>query len=202
MKDEQTSARLSPFARLYRLMQRAARHPRAPWWLAAASAAEASFFPLPPDIMLAPMTLENPRAWLRLATLTTLASVAGGVIGYGIGHYLIHWVLPVIGAAGYGPAYQATRLFFAKYGFWALVIKGLTPLPYKIFTITAGAVAMPLLPFIAASLIGRGIRFYLLAGLLRVIGPRVEPVLARYIDWFGWMLLVLIALGFWWLTRG
>lgn len=193
--------RRSPFARLYALMQRAARHPRARWWLAGVAAAEASFFPLPPDIMLAPMTLENPRAWLKLATLTTVSSVAGGVFGYLIGHYLIGWALPLLQAAGYGPAYHTAQVFFAKYGFWALIIKGLTPFPYKIFTITAGAVAMPLLPFIAASFIGRGIRFYLLAGLLRAIGPSVEPVLARYIDWFGWALLAMLALGFWWLAR-
>lgn len=191
--------RPSFFARLYAWMERLARHPRAPWWLAGVSAAESSFFPIPPDVMLIPMVLERPPAWLRLATITTLASVVGGVGGWLIGHFLIEQTLPLIERLGYLPAYQSTRTFFAEYGFWALIIKGLTPIPYKIFTITAGAADMSLLPFIGASLIGRGMRFYLLAGAMRLAGPAIEPILKRYIDIVGWVVIALIVSGVVWL---
>lgn len=191
--------RLSLFGRLYRWMRAAAQRPGAVWLLIAMSAAEASFFPIPPDIMLAPMTLARPRAWFWLASVTTVASVVGGVGGYAIGHYLIHWAYPLIVSMGYQGAYDSAKDFFARYGFWALIIKGLTPFPYKIFTISAGAVAMPLLPFVAASIIGRGMRFFLVAGLVRLVGARAEPAIARYIDWIGWIFLVLIVSGFWWL---
>lgn len=193
--------RASLFARLYAWMQRAARHRRAAWWLAAISAAEASFFPVPPDVMLAPMALEQPRAWFRLATICTLASVIGGIGGWLLGHYLIVQLLPWLERLGYSPAYDATRAFFAKYGFWAIILKGLTPIPYKIVTITAGAVAMPLPAFVAASFIGRGLRFYLVAGLLGLAGPAVEPWIARYIDYVGWVFLALLVGGFLWFSH-
>lgn len=191
--------RPSAFARLYAWMERLAKHPRAPWWLGGVSAAESSFFPIPPDVMLIPMVLEQPRAWLRLATVTTLSSVAGGVFGWLIGHFLIAEALPLIERLGYGPAYETTRDFVARYGFWALIIKGLTPLPYKIFTITAGAADMALLPFILASFVGRGMRFYLVAGVMRAAGPAVEPALKKYIDVVGWSVIALIVSGLVWL---
>ena len=187
--------------RIYDWCVAAADKPYALWILAAVSFAESSFFPVPPDVMLAPMSLAQPkRAWV-FAGVCTIASVIGGLLGYAIGHYLIEWALPLIQSAGYGGAYQTAKVFFARYGFWALIVKGLTPFPYKIFTITAGAVAMPLLPFFAASIISRAMRFFLLAGVLALAGPKVEPVLARYIDWFGWAFLILLLAGFWWLAR-
>lgn len=191
--------RPSAFARLYAWMERLAKHPRAPWWLGGVSAAESSFFPIPPDVMLIPMVLEQPRLWLRLATITTVTSVFGGVIGWLIGHFLIAEALPLIERLGYGPAYEATRDFFTRYGFWALIIKGLTPIPYKIFTITAGAADMALLPFIAASFVGRGMRFYLVAGVMRAAGPMIEPKLKKYIDIVGWVVIALIVSGVVWL---
>lgn len=194
-----TAKRPSAFARLYAWMERLAKHPRAPWWLGGVSAAESSFFPIPPDVMLIPMVLEQPRAWLRLATITTVTSVLGGVFGWLIGHFLIAEALPLIERLGYGPAYEATRDFFARYGFWALIIKGLTPIPYKIFTITAGAADMALLPFIAASFVGRGMRFYVVAGVMRLAGPTIEPALKKYIDVVGWVVIALIVSGVVWL---
>jgi Predicted membrane protein len=200
-EDTAPRPRRSLFGGIYRRLQGAARHPHAQWWLAAAAFAEASFFPIPPDVILAPMALESPKRWWRYATIATVSSAIGGLFGYAIGHYLIEWALPLIQAAGYGGAYHTAKVFFARYGFWALIVKGLTPFPYKIFTITAGAVAMPLLPFFAASVISRAMRFFLLAGLLALAGPKVEPVLARYIDWFGWAFLALLVVGFWWLAQ-
>jgi membrane protein YqaA with SNARE-associated domain len=201
VQSPQPAPRLSLFGRLYAWMRRAAQNPRAEWILAAVSAAEASFFPIPPDVMLAPLVLERPHSWFRLATITTLASVAGGVGGWFIGHYLIQQVLPLLLRLGYGPAYESTKQFFADYGVWAIIIKGLTPIPYKIVTITAGAAQMPLYKFIAASFVGRGMRFYLVAGMIRLAGPKVEPVLARYIDWVGWGVIVLLIAGFLWISH-
>ncbi|MDR3418968.1 MAG: DedA family protein [Nevskia sp.] len=193
--------RPSLFGRMYAWIERSARHPRAEWILVAVCIAEASFFPIPPDVMLAPMALERPRAWLRLGTIATLASVVGGIGGWFIGHYLIIQVLPLLQHLGYGPAYETTKAFFAKYGVWAIIVKGATPIPYKIVTITAGAVSMPLLPFVLASFVGRGMRFYLVAGAVRLAGPKVQPWLAKYIDVIGWVFVGLLVAGFLWFAR-
>jgi membrane protein YqaA with SNARE-associated domain len=183
------------FARLYEWMLQAAAHRHATFWLGAVSFSESSFFPIPPDIMLAPMTLRRPERWAWLALFTTLSSVLGGVLGYYLGHWFIDALLPWIDRLGYHPAYTATVGFFAAYGFWAIIVKGLTPVPYKIFTIAAGAAAMPLLPFIAASFIGRGIRFFAVAGLVRYFGPAIEPRIRRYIDTVGWIIAGLVAVA-------
>lgn len=151
-----------------------ARHPYAPFYLAALSFAESSFFPIPPDVMLAPMCLaRRDRAWF-LAALTALASVLGGVLGYAIGFYAFSWIEPYIHEFGYGEAYNQSVAWFQEWGFWAVLVAGFSPIPYKVFTITAGALSMSFLPFTLASFIGRGSRFFLVAGLMRAGGPRME----------------------------
>lgn len=163
-----------------------ARHPRAPWYLAGLSFAESSFFPVPPDIMLAPMVLARPeRAW-RLAVVTTLASALGGLFGYLIGMFAFELVEPLLHRLGYWDAYLQARAWFATWGVWVVFLAGFSPVPYKIFTISAGAVSMAIVPFIAASVIGRGARFFLVAGLIRWGGSRMEDYLRRYIDRIGW----------------
>ncbi|MFC4251361.1 MAG: YqaA family protein [Sinimarinibacterium flocculans] len=186
---------MGPFGRLYDWMMRASRHRHANWYLGAVSAAESSFFPIPPDVMLAPMTLARPRDWAFLALLTTAASVLGGLLGYAIGHFLLDAALPLIERLGYLPAYVKVGAWFERYGFWAVFVAGFTPVPYKIFTISAGAAQMGLLPFVVGSLVGRGGRFLLVAGLIRIAGPRIEPTLRRYVDAIGWTVLVLLAVG-------
>ncbi|MES0874227.1 YqaA family protein [Sinimarinibacterium thermocellulolyticum] len=183
------------FARLYDWTMRASRHRRANWYLGAVSLAESSFFPIPPDVMLAPMTLARPRDWLALAGLTTVTSVIGGLFGYGIGYFLLDASLPLIERLGYLPAYEQATTWFERYGFWAVFAAGFTPIPYKIFTVSAGGAQMALLPFLLGSLIGRGGRFFLVAGLVRVLGPRIEPKLRAYVDAIGWIVLVLLVLG-------
>jgi len=185
-----------PFRRLYLWMMEAARHPHAVWFLGVISFAESSFFPIPPDVMLAPMVLARPRHWLRLATVTTLCSVAGGALGYAIGHYLIDWVMPSIERFGYKPAYDTAVTWFARYGFYAIIVKGLTPIPYKIFTISAGAAQMPFWPFMAASVIGPGMRFYLVAGLMQFAGPAVQERVLRHVEVLGWIFVGLLVGGF------
>ncbi|MEF8721820.1 MAG: VTT domain-containing protein [Candidatus Accumulibacter delftensis] len=160
------------------------------------SFAESSFFPIPPDVMLAPMCLAQPqRAW-RLALLTTLTSVAGGLLGYGIGYFAIDALLPWLQESRYWEAYQTAVEWFERWGFWAVFIAGFSPITYKVFTIAAGTLSMALLPFTIASLIGRGARFFLVAALMAWGGARMEAVLHRYMDRLGWATVALLALSF------
>ena len=130
------------------------------------SFAESSFFPIPPDVMLAPMSMAKPaKAW-RFALLTTLASVAGGLLGYLIGFYAFELIQPLVGDGGhYHDAFERGKAWFDKWGVWAVFLAGFSPIPYKIFTITAGVLSMALLPFVLASTIGRGARFFSGGGL-------------------------------------
>lgn len=182
------------FSRLFDRTLELSRHPRAPWYLGALSFAESSFFPIPPDVMLGPMVLARPeRAW-ALALLTTLASVAGALIGYLIGMLAIDLVVPVIDYFGYAEGYAEAQAWFRKWGFLAVVVAAFTPIPYKLFTIAAGAMSMVLVPFLAASLVGRGGRFFLVAALVAWGGPRVEAQLRRHVDTLGWIVLGLIVI--------
>lgn len=184
------------FSSLYRRAMIWSRHPHAPWYLGGMSFAESSFFPIPPDVMLAPMCLAQPRQAWRLALLTTLASVAGGLFGYAIGHFAIDAVLPWLQDSRYWPAYQTAVAWFERWGFWAVFIAGFSPIPYKVFTIAAGALSLTLLPFVAASLIGRGARFFLVAGLMAWGGERMEAALHRHMDRLGWATVALLALAY------
>lgn len=184
------------FNRLYQQTLRWSRAPRAPWYLAALSFAESSFFPVPPDVMLAPMSLAQPaRAW-RFAFITTLASVVGGVLGYAIGYFAMELVEPWIRQVGYWDNYVRARAWFDKWGFWAVFAAGFSPIPYKLFTIAAGGMSMALGPFVLASVIGRGARFYLVAGLLSWGGARMEKALERYVEWIGWALVGALILAY------
>jgi membrane protein YqaA with SNARE-associated domain len=183
------------FSPLYRRTMAWSRHPGAPWYLGAVSFAESSFFPIPPDVMLAPMCLANPsRAW-GFALLTTLASVAGGLFGYAIGYFAFDALSPWLRASGYWDSYQLAVAWFGEWGFWAVFVAGFSPIPYKMFTIAAGALAMPLLPFAVASLIGRASRFYLVAWLMKWGGARMEALLHSYVDRLGWAVVAIVAAG-------
>lgn len=162
--------------RLYDWMMRMAEGPRALWGLGAISFAESSFFPIPPDVIVVPMVLaRREQAWL-IATICTLASVAGGIFGYAIGYYMMEslgaWLIELYGMQSKAHDFQAN---YAEWGLWVILIKGLTPIPYKLVTIVSGAANYALLPFIVASVITRGARFFLIAALLRRYG---EPIRA------------------------
>jgi len=181
------------FSRLYERAMVWAAHRHAPWYLGGLSFAESSFFPIPPDVMLAPMSLARPeRAW-TYAALTTVTSVLGGLFGYLIGVLAIEAVLPLIEQAGYTERYRQVIEWFDVWGFWVVFVAGFSPIPYKLFTIASGATAMALLPFVLASMIGRGARFFLVSGLMRWGGEPMEKLLRRYIDRLGWLVLTLIA---------
>tara|TARA_R110002111_G_scaffold115241_1_gene176143 strand:- start:713 stop:1291 length:579 start_codon:yes stop_codon:yes gene_type:complete len=188
------------FSGIYNKVMSWSRHQYATYWLAIVSFTESSFFVIPPDVMLAPMTLAKPhKAWFY-ASLTTVASVLGGLLGYVIGLYAIDLVVPWLHDFGYFDSYLLAQAWFAKWGFWAIFLAGFTPIPYKVFTIASGAAAMALAPFILGSFIGRGARFFLVAGLMRWGGVDLEKQLALWVDRIGWaMVILLIAAYFIWM---
>jgi membrane protein YqaA with SNARE-associated domain len=152
---------------------------------------ESSFFPIPPDVMLAPMAVKAPARSLQLALITTVASVLGGLLGYLIGYTLFEAVEPWIMQSGYADHFLRATDWFDRFGFWAIFLAGFSPIPYKIFTIAAGSLSMLLIPFVLASIIGRGARFFLVAQLAARLGPAFEPVIRRYSDILGWSLVVI-----------
>lgn len=171
------------------------RHPKATWYLGVLSFTESSFFPVPPDVMLAPMCLASPRRAWWFALLTTLTSVAGGLLGYAIGYFALDAVMPWLQDSRYWPAFQQASEWFDKWGVWAIFIAGFSPIPYKVFTVAAGALSMALLPFTLASIVGRGLRFFMVAGLMAWGGARMELFLKRYVDRIGWATVALIVVG-------
>ena len=178
------------FSTLYDMTLRWAAHPKAPWYLGGLSFAESSFLPIPPDVMLAPMVLaKRNKAWW-FAAITTIASVLGGIAGYLIGWLAFDLIEPWVMQAGYGDKLALTKDWFEQWGVWVVFIAGFAPIPYKLFTISAGVLAMSFLPFVMASLIGRGARFFLVAGIIRVGGEKMEAVLRKYIDTMGWIVIV------------
>jgi membrane protein YqaA with SNARE-associated domain len=188
------------FGPLYDRVLSWAAHPKARWYLGGLSFAESSFFPVPPDVMLAPMTLARPVDAWRLALLTTVTSVAGGMLGYLIGYFALDLVEPWMVSAGHWEAYLEARTWFQTWGFWAVLAAGFSPIPYKLFTIAAGALAMFLPVFVLASLVGRGGRFFLVAGLIRWGGAPMEARLRRHVEFLGWLLVILLLFA-WFLVQ-
>jgi len=184
------------FGPLYDRVLAWAGHRHAPRYLGALSFAESSFFPIPPDVMLAPMTLAKPEAAGRYALLTTVASVAGGLAGYAIGYFALEVVEPWLHTAGYWEGYIEVREWFERWGFWAVLAAGFSPIPYKLFTIAAGTLAMFLPAFVVASAVGRGARFFLVAYLVRWGGPAVERRLKTHIEILGWAFVGLLVIAY------
>lgn len=179
------------FGPLYDRVLSWAAHPHAERYLGALSFAESSFFPIPPDVMLAPMCLaDRARAW-RFATITTITSLVGGVAGYAIGYLALEAIEPWLHDMGYWAAYLKGRAWFDEWGIWAVFVAGFSPIPYKIFTISAGAAALNLPGFVIASLIGRGARFFLVAALIVAGGERMATALPKYVERIGWAVVVL-----------
>lgn len=190
------------FGPLYERVMRWSRHRHAEWYLGAMSFAESSFFPIPVDVMLAPMCLAQPqRAW-RFALNATLLSVLGGLAGYAIGFLTFEAVEPWLRDSRYWDPYLTARAWFDDYGMWAVFVAGFSPIPYKVFTIAAGVAALSLPGFFVASLIGRGARFFLVAGFVRYAGVRLEARLIQYIERIGWgVLLAAVIIIAWFMLR-
>jgi membrane protein YqaA with SNARE-associated domain len=169
-----------------------ARGPNAERALFAISFAESSFFPIPPDLLLGPMAAADPSKWLRYTLTCTIASVLGGLAGYAIGYFLFEAVgQAIIGFFGYGGREAELRAFYDKWGAWAIFIKGLTPIPYKLVTIVSGAMHFSLPVFIVASIITRGLRFAAVAWIFQRFGPQIAPVIEKRLGLF----LVLVAIA-------
>jgi membrane protein YqaA with SNARE-associated domain len=182
---------------LYNKVTRLAETKAALWWLFAIALAEASFFPIPPDALLIPMTVAEPRrAWL-FGAITTLGSVLGGALGYAIGFFLLAKLAqPIINAYHYHAAFEAFQAQFARYGVWVILVKGVTPIPYKIVTIAAGAAAFNFPLFMAASCITRGGRFFLEAALLRRYGDAARAFIEKRLGLVTGLVAVGIITGF------
>lgn len=175
----------------------AADKPYALWILGAVAFAESSFFPVPPDVMLLPMSLARPRrAWL-FATLCTVASVAGGVLGYAIGALLYdslgQWLIQLYGL---GDKVEAFRASYAQWGAWIIIGKGLTPIPYKLVTITSGFAGYDLWLFILCSIIARGGRFFIVAVLLNRYGDVIRHEIEKRLGLWVAIGAAVIVLGF------
>lgn len=178
------------------------RRPNAEHALAGISFAESSFFPIPPDVLLIPITLGRREHWIRLATITTAASVIGGMFGYAIGFFLFssigQWIVSTYHAeelfAAMGAKYEA-------YAFLTVLTAAFTPIPYKIITISAGFFHISFLPFMLASLLGRAARFYLVAGIVRYVGASAEEFLEKNFNWLTLAFFILLIGGFYVIFR-
>ncbi len=157
--------------------------------------AESSFFPIPPDVMLAPMVLaRREHAW-RYAAICTLASVVGGMLGYAIGYYLQDLAQGLMAATGHNEGLAQFRCWYDRFGVWVILIKGLTPIPYKLVTIASGLAKFSFPVFVAASIATRGLRFFMVAWVVRRFGPAMMPVIERRLAWFAGGLILLIVIG-------
>jgi membrane protein YqaA with SNARE-associated domain len=185
------------FRKLYDWMMRLAGHRRALPALAAISFAESSFFPIPPDVMLVPMVLAQRSKAFVIAGVCTVASVIGGMFGYAIGYFLFEtigaWVIQLYNLQG---AMETFRTEFAEYGTWIILVKGLTPIPYKLVTIASGVAHFDLFTFIWASILTRGVRFFVVAGLLWKFGDPIRNFIEKRLEVLTWAFLVVLIGGF------
>jgi len=183
------------FAPLYTKVMRWSKHKYAPFYLYLTAFIESIFWPIPVDIMLAPMALAKRHLAWRFAFGATVFSVLGGVVGYYLGSALYEpVVLPFIEMMGYQDKMQTAQLWFNSWGVMVIFIASFTPVPFKVFTITAGVMNMAFWPFLLTALVGRGLRFFLVAGLMVLGGEKMEAKLSKYIDALGWLTIVAVAI--------
>jgi membrane protein YqaA with SNARE-associated domain len=182
---------------MYDWMMGMAGSPRAPWALGVVSFIESSFFPIPPDVMLIPMVLrDRSKAWWY-ATIATVTSVAGGILGYAIGYFFFEAIgKPILNFYGREHALDSFIQFVHEYGVEAVIIKGMTPIPFKVVTIAAGVAKMDLLAFIGASIIARAMRFYLVAALLYFFGQPIREFIERRLTLVTTVFVVVLVGGF------
>ena len=187
------------FGPLYERVMRWSRHRHAERYLALLSFSESSFSPIPVDVMLAPMVMaDRDKAW-RFAAVAAVFSVLGGVAGYAIGWGLFEAIQPWLSQSHYWDAYLTSRQWFDDYGVWVVFVAGFSPIPYKVFTIAAGVAVLNLPGFVIASTIGRGARFFLVAGLVYAFGKRFEETMLKHIERIGWAMVVLTIIVIAWL---
>ena len=184
------------FAGLYKRAMGWAEHPKRERYLVGVSLFESFIFPLPTAMLMIPMVIATPDKAIRLATITTLMSVFGAAIGYLLGWGAMSVIEPWIEQMGWVPQLELARAEFVTYGVLAVGIGAFTPAPFKIFTLTAGMLSMSFIPFLLVSLAGRAAHFYLIALLMAWAGPKMEPLIRKYIEWLGWAVIILAVAGF------
>ena len=188
--------------RLYDWVLELSARPWAPKALAAISFAESSVFPIPPDVMLVPMCLAKPQRAFWYAGICTIASVLGGLLGYAIGALLYDTLGQfLIKLYGYGDKVDTFRVAYAKWGHWIILIKGATPIPYKVITIASGFAGYNLFWFTVLSILTRGVRFYLLATLIYFWGDRARPFIEKRLGLFMLLFLAIFIAGFYAATK-
>ena len=174
-----------------------AAHPRALWALVFVAFIESSVFPVPPDVLMIAMIIATPSRAFLIAAVATAASVLGGLLGYAIGAFAFETLgYPALSALGKGTAVEAFNERFNDYGFWSVLIAGLTPFPYKVITIMAGWTSLPLATFVVTSIIARGLRFFLVATLLWKFGPPIRDFIERRLGLMFTLFVVLLIGGF------
>ncbi len=183
--------------RLYDWTLSKAAHPHAEWWLALFAFVEASFFPVPPHPLLGLMCLAEPKKAVRFAVIATLASVAGGVLGYAIGYFVYESVgTQLLHALGLEQSFPKAACYLREMGFWIFVAKGATPIPFKLLTITAGFIAMPVGTFLLASLVSRSISFMIVGVLFRLFGAPIKAFIDKYLGLVVVGFIALVIAGF------
>ena len=181
------------FSPLYNKVMLLSKHKYAPYYLYLSAFVESIFWPIPVDVMLAPMALAKRHLAWRYAIGATVFSVLGGAIGYYIGLVLYEpVVLPFIAFMHYQDMMQTAQAWFLQWGVMVIFVASFTPIPFKVFTISAGIMNMVFLPFMLTALIGRGLRFFLVAGLMVWGGEKMESKLSQYIDTVGWLTILLV----------
>jgi membrane protein YqaA with SNARE-associated domain len=191
------AARTSWIHRLYHWVLSWAEHPQGTWALFILAFAESSFFPIPPDVLLIALCLGRPRRAAWYALVCTAGSVAGGVAGYAIGRELYDAVgRPILEFYGLTERYSEVQALYRRFDVWAVGIAGLTPIPYKVFTVSAGAFGVSLPGFVAASVVGRGLRFGIVATLLRFWGEAAREFIDRHLGLLTILFAILLVGGF------
>lgn len=183
------------FRPMYDWVLRMAHHRHALRSLAAVSFAESSFFPVPPDVMMVPMILARRDKAYLIALVCTLASVAGGILGYAIGYFLVDTARSILEFFRHN-AFDDFTAAYNKYGWALILVKGLTPIPFKLVTIASGLSHYPFALFVILATVTRGARFFLIAALLKRFGEPVQAFIEKRLNWFAWGFLALLALGF------
>ncbi len=183
--------------RLYQWMIEAAAKKNALWILGIVSFIESSFFPIPPDIMLIPMVVSQPQKAWKIAGVATFASVVGGYLGYAIGYYGYDVIAkPLLSFYGYLEQFENFKQYYNEYGAWIVFAAGITPFPYKVITIASGVVAMNLVTFGLASIVARGLRFFMVAGLLYFFGESIKKFIEKHFNLLSILFFILLFGGF------
>ncbi|WP_249847574.1 YqaA family protein [Aggregatibacter actinomycetemcomitans] len=184
------------FGAMYDKTMQWSKHRFAPFWLSFVSFIEAIFFPIPPDVMLIPMSMSKPQSAVKFAMFTATASVLGGMIGYALGYYAFNLVEHYITQCGYQASWQTTIHWFERWGMLVVFVAGFSPIPYKVFTICAGVMQMAFIPFVITAFISRTARFLLVAKLAAWGGEKFAAKLRKSIEFIGWSVVALAVVAY------